>query len=228
MYEVARYILDNNVKMSFTPVAIFPTAETLLPHYKNAIEKAFGCPVLDQYASSEGAPFVTGCKNGSLHYCMDTGVIELDEKNEMIVTCFETHGTPLIRYKVGDKLIFSDDSTPCGCKSALPKVERIEGRTLDYLVSKRNGKFTSIYMSLVSEDFQNCVKNMQFIQNTIERIDIYVVATEAYTDSMDKIITDKLKYSFGDDMEFIIHKVDEIPKMESGKYRLIINNLDNL
>ena len=225
LYEVARYIVDNNIELSFTPIAIFPTAEALLPHYKSMIEQAFKCPVLDQYASSEGAPFVTQCRYGNLHYCMDTGVIETDENDEMMVTCFETHGTPLIRYKVGDRLVFSDDNTPCPCGSCFPKVKSLEGRSLDYLVSKKNGKFTSIYLSLVSEEFKNSVKNMQFVQNSRDKIDIYLVATDAYDDSMDDIIKAKLNYSFGDDMEFVIHKVDEIPKLDSGKYRLIINNL---
>jgi len=92
LYELARYILDEKIRLTFTPAAIFPTAETLLPHYRTAIQEAFGCPVRDQYASSEGAPFITECKCGRLHYNMDTGIIEVDDDGEMIVTCFETHG----------------------------------------------------------------------------------------------------------------------------------------
>ena len=90
MYEIAQYILSNSIHLEFTPIAIFPTAETLLPHYKSAIEKAFGCPVRDQYASSEGAPFINECREGHLHYCMDTGLIEFCEDGRMLVTCFET------------------------------------------------------------------------------------------------------------------------------------------
>ncbi len=225
MYEVAKYILDNNIKLSFTPVAIFPTAETLLPHYKEAIEKAFGCRVYDQYASSEGAPFITECTLGKLHYCLDTGVIEIDEDGEMAVTCFETHGTPLIRYKIGDSVIFDEADKTCDCGSALPIIKSIQGRSLDYIYSPQNGKFTSVYLSLVSQDFNNCVQNMQFIQNTEDSVDIYIVATDKYTSDMDDIIIGKLHYSLGEEMKLNLHHVDTLRKDPSGKFRFIINNL---
>mgnify|MGYP001372791151 CR=1 FL=1 len=225
LYELARYIIDESIKLTFTPVAIFPTAETLLPHYKTAIQEAFGCPVRDQYASSEGAPFITECKCGRLHYNMDTGIIEVDNDGEMIVTCFETHGTPLIRYRIGDKVVMADPDERCACGSSHPVVREIQGRGNDYLVSRTNGKFTAIYLSLVSEEFMNSVRRMQFIQDSIDQIDILVEADEHYRPEMNQIIVDKLKYSFGEDMSFVVHVVDEIPKEPSGKYRFIKNNL---
>ncbi len=225
IYEVAKYILDNNIKLTFTPIAIFPTAETLLPHYKATIEKAFGCPVRDQYASSEGAPFITECKCGNLHYCMDTGIIETDSDGNMLVTCFETHGTPLIRYAIGDKVVFSSTDRKCNCGNAMPLIERIEGRSLDFLQSKSNGRFTSVYLSLVSADFANTVKAMQFVQNTADTIEINVCSDGNYDPkNMNPIIIDKLNYSMGNDMKFNINVMDEIPKDKSGKFRFIINN----
>lgn len=226
MYEVAKYIIDNNIKLKFVPIAIFPTAETLLPHYRIAIEKAFGCKVYDQYASSEGAPFITECSCGNLHYCMDTGVIETYENGEMLVTCFETHGTPLIRYNIGDSIVFANpnDTCPCGC--AMPIVKEIKGRSSDYVYSPENGKFTSVFLSLVSQEFCNSVLNMQFIQNTEDSVDVYLVVSNQYTKSMDNIIIDKLHYSLGESMIIIIHHVDTLIKDESGKFKFIIRNID--
>ena len=224
IYELARYIIDNHITLSFTPIAIFPTAEILLPHYKETIEKAFGCPVRDQYASSEGAPFITECKCGKLHYCIDTGIIEFADDGEMTVTCFETHGTPLIRYRIGDKAFLSaDQSCDCGCN--MPVVDRIEGRTLDYIQTKSNGKMTAIYLSLVSSGFENSVKAMQFIQEDADSVDVYLVTDENYDSKMNQIILDKLNYNLGNDMIYRIHLVDELHKDPSGKCRLIINKI---
>ena len=222
IYEVARYILKHHITLRFQPIAVFPTAETLLPHYKETIEKAFQCPCRDQYASSEGAPFITECRCGRLHYCMDTGVIEFGDDGNMIVTCFESHGTPLIRYEIGDRAFLAQEQR-CECGSSMPVVERIEGRNLDYIQSKSNGRFTSIYMSLVSAEFANCMKKMQFVQNDLDSVDVYLATDDAYRESMNQIILDKLHYSLGADMEIRIHVVEEIPKDASGKFRLIIN-----
>ncbi len=223
IYAVAKYIIDNNVKLEFTPIAIFPTAEPLYPHYKELIEKAFNCPVRDQYASSEGAPFITECRCGKLHYCMNTGVIEFDEDGEMLVTCFETHGTPLIRYRIGDKAFLSKE-TECDCGSLMPIVERIEGRTLDFVYTQNKEKVTAVYLSLVSGDFLNSVKAMQFIQNDFTSIDVYVEADCSYKEDMNQIIIDKLHYTLGSKMDVRVHIVDEIQKDKSGKFRFIINN----
>ena len=174
MFELAQYINQNNIDLGFTPIAIFPTAETLLPHYRAEIESAFKCPVRDQYASSEGSPFIVECKCGKLHVAMDTGLIEFLDDGRMLVTCFETHGTPLIRYDIKDMAYLADDQT-CECGWNMPVVERIEGRTIDYIISPKYGRITSVYLSLVSGDFMNSVRAMQFVQNDLYSIDVYLV-----------------------------------------------------
>lgn len=224
MYELAKYILQNNIQLTFTPKGIFPTSEALLPHYKEAIEKAFKCRVYDQYASSEGAPFITECENRKLHYCMDTGIIEFCEDGRMLVTCFETHGTPLIRYDIGDSAYLSDEQE-CACGCAMPIISRIEGRTLDYIQTPTHGRFTSIYMSLVSGEFNNCMKGMQFVQNDLYSLDVYLAVDENYRPEMNSILEYKLRYDFGDEMEIRFHIIDEIPREPSGKVRLIVNRV---
>ncbi|MGG0249776.1 phenylacetate--CoA ligase family protein [Peribacillus frigoritolerans] len=226
LYEISRFIIENKIGLSFTPIAIFPTAETLLPHYKKTIEEAFGCPVRDQYASSEGAPFITECEFGKLHYNLDTGIIEVDKDGEMLVTCFQTYGTPLIRYRIGDRVVMDEVNKICECGSSHPIVRGIEGRGIDYLVSKSKGRFTAIYLSLVSEDFLNSVKRMQFIQNSVDEIQVLLEVDKTYKKEMNQIILNKLQYSFGNDMKFNLQLVHEIPRESSGKYRLIINNMD--
>ena len=212
--------------MSFKPVAIFPTAETLLPHYRSEIEKAFQCPVRDQYASSEGAPFIIECKCGKLHVGIDTGLIEFLEDGRMLMTCFESHGTPLIRYDIGDRAYLSKNQE-CKCGLDMPIVERIEGRTTDYVISPIYGKMTSVYLSLVSEDFNNCMKAMQFVQNDVNSLDVYIEVDDAYEPSMNSIIIDKLHYSMGNTVEIRVHPVKEIPKDKSGKFKFVVNNIIN-
>lgn len=224
MYEIAKYINDNGIELSFKPIAIFPTAETLLPHYRSEIEKAFKCPVRDQYASSEGAPFIIECTCGKLHVAQDTGIVEFMEDGRMLVTCFETHGTPLIRYDIGDKAFLAADQS-CKCGMAMPVVERIEGRTTDYILSPKYGKITSVYLSLVSGEFLNCMKAMQFVQNDLYSIDVYIETDERYNPEMDQIIIDKLHYSMGSEVEVRVHRVEEIERDPSGKFKFIKNNI---
>lgn len=47
MYDIALYMLRNNIRFDFTPIAIFPTAETITSEHREVIEKAFGAKVRD-------------------------------------------------------------------------------------------------------------------------------------------------------------------------------------
>lgn len=225
LYEVARYINKYNIKLSFQPVAVFPTAEALLPHFRTEIEKAFNCRVFNQYASSEGAPFVTECTFGRLHYNMLSGVIEQDENNEMIITSFMNDGTPLIRYRIGDKIEFADEAETCACGSALPLVKELQGRTSDYILSSTNRKINSMSLSIIADDLHEYVVAMQVVQNKKNHVTLNIVPDEAYMNELDKKIKEKMIYFLGDEMSIDIQKVPEIEKDKSGKYKFVINNL---
>jgi phenylacetate-CoA ligase len=227
LYEVANYIYKTNIKLSFTPKAIFTTSETLLPLHREVIERAFNCKVYNQYASAEGAPFVTECKYGNLHYNLDTGIIETvnsGEGDEILVTSFTSYGTPLIRYRIGDKIKFKDGM--CNCGSMHPLVESIDGRKVDYLYSLEKGKISLSHLSDVIKGMPNSVKNMQFIQNDLDKIIINIVIDEElYKDEMDQSILKEMRLRFGTKTKFEIHKLGQLDRLNSGKFSFIKNNL---
>lgn len=230
IYEIAKFIEKNKIKLEFTPIAIFPTAETVLPHHRELVERVFGCPVRDQYASSEGAPFIVECPKGKLHYCIDTGVIEIvgndPMKGEIAVTSFTTHGTPLIRYLIGDVIEFSNEKCSCGCN--YPIVKEIIGRNTDYLFSKERGIIHAANMSNVIKYLPNAIINIQFIQKSEDVIDINVVFDkEKYKPEYDKSILYEMNNRLGNNIKLNIFKVNEIKREKSGKYRFIINNSNN-
>lgn len=224
IYEIAKYIEKNKIKLEFTPKAIFPTSETVLEHQKEVVERVFKCKVRNQYASSEGASFVTECVEGKLHYNMDTGIIE-ENDGDILITSFTSYGTPLVRYRIGDRMIFLKEE--CSCGNCHPVIERIEGRNTDYLYSKERGKINAANMSNVIKYIPNAVKNIQFIQNVEDEIIINIaVDRERYLEKYDEEILNEMKNRFGLNMKFTINKMDEIPKEKSGKYRYIKNNLN--
>lgn len=224
IYEVALFIKNNAIKLNFTPKAIFTTSETLLPFHRETIETAFNCKIYNQYASSEGAPFVTECSQGNLHYNIDTGVIETTEDGGMLVTSFTTHGTPLIRYDIGDSITFMEGQ--CACRSSHPLVKEIKGRKVDYLENINGNKISLSHLSDVIKGMPNSVLNVQFCQNKIDEIIILLVVDEnLFTKSHEQSIIEAMKYRFGNQTNFIVEKVSNIPREKSGKYSLIKKNI---
>jgi phenylacetate-CoA ligase len=226
IYQLAKHIVDNSSHMSFTPKAIFTTSESLLPHHRKTIEQAFGAKVYNQYASAEGAPFITECMSGKLHYNIDTGIIEIQNDNSILVTSFTTHGTPLIRYAIGDLIILSDDQTTCACGSTHPIVDDIGGRAVDYLYSPSGNKVSLSHLADVIKGIPSSVKNVQFIQKKIDEIEIMISVDESlYSYKDNDQILESMQIRFGEDLKLSIIKVDSISLESSGKYSLIKNNL---
>lgn len=151
--EVAKYGLSKNI--SFPPgvvKAIFPTAETTTPDMYDIMQRFFNAKVYNQYASSEGAPFIIECEKGKLHLELTTGVFEvLDDNNKeadegrLVITGFNTNGTPLIRYDIGD--VVEKDHLSCNCGNNNPVVKKILGRIDDYVYSPENGKINTVNMA---------------------------------------------------------------------------------
>jgi phenylacetate-CoA ligase len=225
IFELAKFIKANDLKLNFKPKAIFTTSETLLPFHRELIEKVFLTKVYNQYASAEGAPFITECINNKLHYNLDTGVIEKKVgTDEILVTSFTTHGTPLIRYDIGDMVQFEEGV--CECGSSHPLVKEVKGRMVDHLLAEDGSKVSLSHLADVIKGMPSCIKKVQFIQDEVNEVTLKIVIDEQdHKNKYDKLLISSLKYRFGSNTNIIIMKVDDIQREKSGKYSLIKNNL---
>lgn len=224
MLDLARYIKRNKIELNFKPVAIFPTSETLTKEGRRLLEEVFKCKVYDQYASSEGAPFVTECKNQKLHIELSTGVFEkLEGTDEILVTSFTTHATPLIRYRIGDRMIFSENNM-CSCGNDSPIVSSIEGRKLDFLYTAKGAKINSGNASNLLKYLPNVVIRSQFIQERKDSVTLLLqVEKEKFKLEYLNDLRREFEHKFGLDTKLVIKCVDEIPREKSGKFRMIKN-----
>ena len=227
MCDIAGYIERHNIQLAFTPVAIFPTSETLTAEGRALLERVFGCKVYNQYASSEGAPFVNDCIHQQLHVELASGVFETyGDNNEVLVTSFTTRATPLIRYRIGDCMVFDYD-TKCPCGNNLPIVRRIEGRKLDFLYNAQGAKINAGNVSNILKYLPNVVIHSRFVQDKKEEVTLLLEVDEAlYKIEYEDLIRQEFAHTFGHDTRLIISYVDEISREVSGKYRMIKNNVE--
>lgn len=235
MLDIAKYGIANNYDYPSSIKAIFPTAETLTKEMRKTIETFFKAKIYDQYASSEGAPFIFECINGNLHLELQSGVFEVLDENDkptqsgrLVVTSFTNEGTPLIRYDIGDSLTLEDENKTCNCGNNNPMVREILGRIDDYIYSPEIGK---INLGNVSNTLKDTVGIMQFqaIQDELNKITVkLIIDKEEYSDIMEKKFIQNWRERIGDNMELVLEYVDEIPVEASGKFRIVKNNIKHL
>lgn len=225
--DICSYVRATGRTLEFRPAAIFPTSEPLFPHQRKLMREVMGVEPRDQYASSEGAPFVMECPSGRLHFWTHTGVIETHEDGDALVTSFTTHGTPLLRYRIGDRVVFAPSEARCDCGWAYPLVERIEGRAIDYILSAERGRIYSPNLSNVVKNVPNSIVKTQFVQTRPESVTVKLVVDQDRFDAMahTEIVRQELQRRIGEEMHIDVEVVDDIPRAASGKYRLVVNKL---
>lgn len=231
IYILAKYIKDHHLTLSFIPKVIFTTSETVLPIHREMIERVFRCPLSDQYASNDGAPFITQCSYGTYHENIDTGVFEHIKTSlgvKLIVTGFHSYGTPLIRYDIGDYILETERKT-CPCGSCHPIIAAIDGRTTDYLRTRSRGNISQAALSMLISELPDCFTQLQLLQENSQVIHVKAVLKKTvFQEEKLSLLKDKLTRYLGNDMEFTIEEVDYIEREKSGKFRMIINRMEDL
>jgi len=235
IHEIAKYGLSNKYDFPEKTVkAIYPTAETITSDMRLTIESFFKSKMYDQYASSEGAPFIFECEVGNLHLELQSGVFEVLDENDqptksgrLVLTSFTTEGTPLIRYDIGDSITLEDPDTTCTCGNKNPMVLEINGRIDDYLYSPENGK---INLGNISNTLKGTkgIRKFQAVQNEINKVNLLLMVDCQFDKKSKKTLFKNWIDRLGNKMQITLEIVDEIEVEKSGKFRMVKNNIKHL
>ncbi|MFN5704752.1 MAG: hypothetical protein ACK45U_02745 [bacterium] len=135
IYIFTLLLKKHNIKINQIK-SIITSSETLLPMYREEIEKYWGISVLDWYGQNENTVTVQQCWAGNYHNNDDYGIIEINEQNSIIATSLNNDVMPFIRYNTNDKAIPYEgkiEKCICGRNFSIP-FKGIEGRSEDILI----------------------------------------------------------------------------------------------
>lgn len=120
---------------------IFTSADLLEGAIRKLISSTFQGELYDNYSCNEVALIAWECKRHSgYHVNVDTLLVEFlkngepvsdGERGEIVITDLTNKAMPLIRYKIGDLGVLSDEQ--CSCGITLPLMKVIEGRKDDFI-----------------------------------------------------------------------------------------------
>ena len=229
LHVLASMALEQGLEVPQMRVAI-SNAEPLLPHQRESIGKAFRCPVRNTYGMAEAVVAASECEHSSMHLWPEVGVVEVfaDDTDELvepgevgrlICTGLLNNDMPLIRYQVGDRGALASENS-CECGRTLPKLERLEGRLNDNLITADGRRVFSIgylYYGLP-------IKEAQIIQESVGHVVIKVVPAEGYSALDTEVITKRLHERVGSTVADV-QLVDSIPRTSSGKLQAVINRV---
>jgi len=177
-------------RLHIRPRYIGCSAEKLDESDREFISQAFGCPVNDNYCSTEGGEVAMLCDHGHLHVNSDWIIIEpVDENNTpvpdgapsdgVLVTNLANLVQPVVRYRMSDTVTMH--SGHCGCGLPFPYIE-MNGRTeevFEFQTKERTARISASVLYIAPLDVPGC-KSTQLIQKAPDKLELRVQVLDGF------------------------------------------------
>lgn len=232
--EICKYFdVDTNsiINKKFKVGSILAQSESLTDETKNRLLKYFDCLPCSRYSNLEnGIIAQQTLKNNNIFlinrasYIVEILKMDNDkaaqpnELGRIVVTDLTNYAMPFIRYDTGDigKFLVNDDRTVNHSF-----LKEIQGRKLDLLLDAK-GKIVSSYIVYKNMFKYPEIDQYQLVQETKNDYR-FIISMNGKFKREDELKKEFLKY-LGPDANFEIEYVKEIPLLNSGKRRKILNN----
>lgn len=232
MYTIADYIERHGLRLANPPRAAFSTSEELQPVYRQTVERVLGTKVWEMYGQGEYIGSITEYPCGHMHYDMDYGILEFLDmgredglvKAELVCTGLYCHGWPLLRYRIGDIVLYDPDE-PLGpqCRIQGPIIRKVFGRTGQFFVLPDGTRVGNI--SVIAKKCRNII-TMQVVQEIAGEVEVLVQKAPAFEPTDEQVIRDMFGAKLGTDLKLHIRYVDKPLLTRSGKFLSIISRLN--
>ena len=213
LQQVGRQLRKKNRKIKL----LITLGEMLDAASREDLQQMFNCPVRNHYGAVElGRLAFEDYTTSEMYLNEDNYYFELNESNELLVTAFNLHAMPLIRYNLRDvvELEEPDDKYP------FRRIRSILGRSDDFIVS-RSGLMISPYSLGAIISTCSGVKQYQVIQMMRGKIVINIVRNgELDTNSLTESLNNQKL-----NIDYSVNITDRIKRDPSGKYKAIINKI---
>lgn len=230
LYMVAKMVKEFSCDC-IRPKAIISSSMMLLPHERKTIEDVFGVKVSDRYGCEEVSLIASECEqHEGLHLNIEHLYIEFLRENgepafpgepaRIIVTDLYNRAMPFIRYQMEDMGEYLDKQ--CACGRGLPLMANVAGRVADFLIKPDGSKVAGV--SLIENTLTKIkgIDQMQIVQDSVDRIVIYMVAGVEYCETTKKELFDYFLSVFSKKVDIVIELIAEIKPEKNGKYRFSI------
>jgi phenylacetate-CoA ligase len=229
--SIIRYC-DKIQKKSFKSEfkSIITMSEGLSIVTKEKLNTLFNCPVVSRYSNLENGIIAQQLINeerfliNTASYFVEIMDFESDkvvshgEKGRIVVTDLFNYAMPLIRYDTGDiGSIIKDQDGKLFLSS-------VEGRKLD-LIFDTNNQLVSSYIVYKNMWQYKEISQYQLIQ-VGQKEYVFKINCDSEFSREDKLIAEFKSY-LGNNADFKVEYVDEIPLLDSGKRRKIVNLYKN-
>ena len=218
LYLLAQYRNCHNDNYKHKPLHVMTTGSTLPATYRDEIEKAFGCDIIDSYSCEGTANCYETPAHDRYHITKFYGIIEvLDNNNQpvtngigrVVSTDLWNLAHPFIRYDTFDLVEVKDGH-----------IIRIMGRESDALIPANGTIYTVHNFSHFFTHEVDGINAFQIVRHRSGNITFRLVINSNYTSNTALRIVDHWHSLLG--VSVAIEIVNEIPLMNNNKRLTIV------
>lgn len=224
IYLLAKYALDHKIDMHHMRGA-FTTSENLTDVYRETIENAFGCRVMDCYGARDAAVTAYEISTGSYHLGYSAFLEVVDEIAPNTGTLLSTNllnmAFPMFRYEYGDVAELDNDSSEYNGQV----LHQIYGRVSDVLRLDNGHVLTSPGFTILMRNFN--VKAYDIQKLTGAHVRMQMVPAEGWTKTDEVKLTAEMQRFVGEGCQFTLEYVEGFQELKNGKRRYFMNDLSH-
>lgn len=233
---LAEYVLRHNLVFTMPRItAALLGSEGASRVQRERIEKAFRTRAYSWYGHSERVILAGECeKTEAYHQFPDYGMLEIiddhgnacdkaGERGEIVGTGFYNRCMPLIRYRTGDYATRLDSR--CECGRVWDRFTDVEGRWKQDMVIGKSGTRISLAALNMHGPLFERVRRFQFYQEVAGSCVLKIMTTPEFTEDDRVLIDAAYRQKVGDEVQFVITIVDDIPLTARGKLKMLDSRL---
>jgi len=235
---LAEYMLRHDLTRELPSIkAALLGSEGLSSAQRERIERAFQTRVYSWYGHSERLVLAGECEeNSTYHHLPDYGILEIVDDNgypcdregelgEIVGTGLFNRCMPLIRYRTGDYATRLEYR--CECGRNWDRFTDVEGRwRQDMVIGKSGARISVAALNMHGTLFEK-VRRFQYYQDTAGICILKVMPTLGFAHRELLEIEAAYRAKIGNELQFKVVVVDEIPLTARGKLKMVDSRLNS-
>lgn len=228
---LARYVGDNNIKLPSVKI-IIAGSETLYDSTRELVKRNIGCNIISQYANEENGilaqerlnDYKGGFYLNHASYYFEVLKLDSDEPAEygeigrLVITDLFNYAFPIIRYDNGDNCVMELDNA-----TGKPYISQLFGRRLDMIYNSQGDPIFPMTLARILKNYDDQISQWQFIQKDQAYYQLKLSIKEGKEFIAKEEVLSMLKDIMGNNSNIEVVYVDDIPVLNSGKRKSVVN-----
>jgi phenylacetate-CoA ligase len=214
IYLLADFVLRKKIEINID--ICFSTSEMLTERFRDIINSAFRCRILDCYGASDSGISAYEHIRG-IYEVGYNSILRVEEngagEGTAIVTDLFNYSMPFINYRIGDDVQISSEARSDEYNGQI--IRKIIGRSSDIIYLENGSVLTGPGFTILFKDLP--VENYAIRKTGRNSIECNIVKLPGFDVIHEEIVKSTLRKNIGNEGLFTINFLNEIPLSKSGK-----------